>query len=66
MEMRLIHPARLPIRCHLVTDEILSNIKEGLQGVEAGLCQLFIQHTSAALSINENYDKDVRVDMDST
>jgi thiamine phosphate synthase YjbQ (UPF0047 family) len=66
MEKRLIHPLQLPIRCHLVTDEILSNIKEGLQGVDAGLCQLFIQHTSAALSINENYDKDVRVDMDST
>lgn len=53
------------IRCHLVTDEVVGHIKEGLQGCEAGIASFFIQHTSAALSINENYDSDVRKDMDS-
>ncbi|KAF8198936.1 hypothetical protein BJ912DRAFT_950277 [Pholiota molesta] len=50
--------------CHLVTDEVLSNIRPGLEGVKIGMLYLFIQHTSAALTVNENYDKDVRKDMD--
>ncbi|KAF8237760.1 hypothetical protein L208DRAFT_1388678 [Tricholoma matsutake] len=50
--------------CYLVTEEVLAQINEGLQGVQAGMLFLFIQHTSAALTINENYDKDVRRDMD--
>lgn len=47
--------------CHLVTTEIMQNIKEHLP--EAGMLNLFIKHTSAALSINENADPDVRSDM---
>lgn len=31
---------------------------------QAGTLNLFIQHTSAALSLNENFDRDVRTDMD--
>ncbi|KAI0800878.1 hypothetical protein C8Q74DRAFT_1239165 [Fomes fomentarius] len=50
--------------CYLVTDEVLAQIEPGLQGVRVGMLYLFIQHTSAALTINENYDKDVRRDMD--
>ncbi|OSX67452.1 hypothetical protein POSPLADRAFT_1064091 [Postia placenta MAD-698-R-SB12] len=50
--------------CHLVTDEVLSQIRPGLQDVKVGMLYLFIQHTSAALTINENYDPDVRRDMD--
>ncbi|KAF9460801.1 hypothetical protein BDZ94DRAFT_872886 [Collybia nuda] len=50
--------------CHLVTNEVLGNIKAGLAGVQVGMLFLFIQHTSAALTINENYDQDVRRDMD--
>ncbi|KAF9452683.1 hypothetical protein P691DRAFT_803804 [Macrolepiota fuliginosa MF-IS2] len=50
--------------CHLVTEEIHSHIQEGLQNVQIGMLFLFIQHTSAALTINENYDPDVRKDMD--
>ncbi len=33
-------------------------------GVRAGLCQLFVHHTSASLIISENADPDVRVDLD--
>jgi len=49
--------------CHLVTEEILSQIAAGLNGVQIGMLFLFLQHTSAALTINENCDKDVRRDM---
>ena len=45
---------------HLITDEILRNIGEL---PETGLLNLFIKHTSCALSINENADPDVRIDM---
>lgn len=44
---------------HLITDEILKSI-ENLP--ENGLISVFIQHTSAALTINENADPSVRVD----
>ncbi|EMD42228.1 hypothetical protein CERSUDRAFT_79823 [Gelatoporia subvermispora B] len=50
--------------CHLVTDEIHTQIEPGLSGVKVGILYLFIQHTSAALTINENFDSDVRRDMD--
>lgn len=46
---------------HLVTDEILSHLPSL---PEAGLLHLFIKHTSAALTINENADPDVRTDME--
>ena len=46
---------------HLVTKEVLSHLPELPQ---TGLLHLFIKHTSAALSINENADPDVRIDME--
>ena len=48
--------------CHLVTREILENLPRPLPKV--GLLNLFVQHTSCALSINENADPDVRYDME--
>lgn len=45
---------------HLVTDEILRQLPEL---PEVGMLHLFIKHTSAALTINENADPDVRIDM---
>ncbi|MCC8113623.1 MAG: secondary thiamine-phosphate synthase enzyme YjbQ [Bacteroidales bacterium] len=47
---------------HLVTREVVSQLGE-LPRV--GLLNLFIQHTSASLTINENADPDVRRDMES-
>lgn len=47
---------------HLITGEILRNLPP-LPEVE--LLHLFIKHTSAGLSINENADPDVRMDMES-
>ena len=49
--------------CHLVTQEILEHLPQPLP--KAGLLNLFVQHTSCALTINENYDLDVRTDMES-
>ncbi|XP_019170826.1 PREDICTED: uncharacterized protein LOC109166322 isoform X1 [Ipomoea nil] len=48
--------------CHLVTSKILKEIGQDLSGFKCGLAQLFLQHTSASLTINENYDSDVRDD----
>lgn len=47
---------------HLVTSEILSQLGTLPQ---TGLLNLFIKHTSASLTINENADPDVRRDMES-
>lgn len=47
---------------HLVTSEILNHLP---QLPKVGLLHLFIKHTSAALSINENADPDVRTDLES-
>ena len=49
--------------CHLVNREILVHLPSPLPS--AGFLNLFVQHTSCTLSINENYDHDVRTDMES-
>ena len=48
--------------CHLVTHEVLDNLPEPLP--KMGMLNLFVKHTSCALSINENADPDVRTDME--
>jgi secondary thiamine-phosphate synthase enzyme len=49
---------------HLVTDEIESAVPE-LRSLEVGLAHLFIRHTSASLTLNENASPDVRRDFES-
>ena len=46
--------------CHLVTAEILRQLPEL---PKVGLLNIFIKHTSAALTINENADPDVQIDL---
>lgn len=46
---------------HLITDKVLKTLGNL---PESGLLHVFIQHTSAALAINENADPTVRHDMD--
>lgn len=53
-----------PRGCHLVTRQVLQHIEGDLRHFDVGLCHIFIQHTSASLTINENADPDVRVDME--
>lgn len=48
--------------CHLVTHEVLDNLPKPLP--KMGILNLFVKHTSCALSINENADPDVRTDME--
>ncbi len=48
---------------HLITAEITMAMPE-LAELKAGLCQVFIQHTSASLTINENADPTVRTDFE--
>lgn len=58
VEFSMMHKRR---GFHLVTDEIVMNLPH-LPSV--GLLNLFIKHTSAALTINENADPDVRTDLE--
>jgi len=48
---------------HLVTDEILEQIPE-IKKIKTGLMHILIKHTSASITLNENYDPDVRSDME--
>ena len=45
-----------------LTPQIIAWVRS--QGITAGLMTLYIQHTSASLLINENYDADVLVDLE--
>lgn len=49
---------------HLVTHEIIAALPE-IKLLECGLMHLFIKHTSASLTINENADPTVRLDLES-
>ena len=46
---------------HLVTEEIVEGAP-GLQSLRVGIAVVFIQHTSASLTLNENASPDVRRD----
>ena len=48
---------------HLITNEIIQNFKK-LPKVSTGILHLFIKHTSASLTINENYSQQVRNDFE--
>jgi len=50
--------------CHLITSDIQKEVKEELSSIDIGMANLFIQHTSASLTVNENADPDVRRDME--
>ena len=59
-----IHISTKPRGFHLITDEVLSNLPE-LSQINKGIFQVFIKHTSASLTINENADPSVRSDLES-
>ena len=48
---------------HLVTRQVLEAIPQ-VRDIKVGLLHVFIQHTSASLTINENADRDVRTDFE--
>ncbi|EAU56012.1 hypothetical protein SPV1_04308 [Mariprofundus ferrooxydans PV-1] len=49
---------------HLITRELTEQLPE-LAQIDVGLAHIFIRHSSASLTINENADPDVRTDMES-
>ncbi len=49
---------------HLITDEIIYGVAD-INKFKIGIVNIFIQHTSASLSINENASPDVRTDLES-
>ncbi|HWC27752.1 MAG TPA: secondary thiamine-phosphate synthase enzyme YjbQ [Solirubrobacteraceae bacterium] len=53
-----------PRGVHLVTSEIVDALPE-LERIQVGLAHLFIRHTSASLTLNENASPDVRRDFES-
>ena len=61
---REIRLAARPRGFHLVTGEVLEALPE-LRDVRVGLLHLFIRHTSASLTLNENASPDVRDDFES-
>ena len=69
MEKRLISVQKeillpaYPKGFHLITTKILEELQE-ISKVHIGSLQVFIKHTSASLSINENADPSVRVDFE--
>lgn len=48
---------------HLITDEVIRHLG-AINNIECGLLHLFIKHSSASLTINENADPTVRSDME--
>jgi len=48
---------------HLITTDVIHAMPE-IMGLKTGICQVFIQHTSASLTINENADPTVRKDFE--
>jgi secondary thiamine-phosphate synthase enzyme len=55
----------MPRGFHLITSSVLHAIPE-IKRVRIGLLHVFIQHTSASLTINENADPDVRADFETS
>jgi secondary thiamine-phosphate synthase enzyme len=66
--MQVWHQSTLRLRpyprgYHLVTDTVLSAAPQ-IATLRVGLLHVFIQHTSASLTLNENADPDVRTDFE--
>jgi secondary thiamine-phosphate synthase enzyme len=60
---REIALAPRPRGFHLITREVVEALPE-LGDLRVGICQLFLRHTSASLTINENASPDVRADFE--
>ncbi len=48
---------------HIITTEIIQALQQ-MKEIKTGMCHVFIQHTSASLTINENADPTVRKDFE--
>ena len=55
---------RNPRGFHIITDHIIRELPQ-IKDISAGLLHIFIKHTSASLTINEDADPTVRIDFES-
>ena len=60
VQKTILIPAK-PRGFHLITHKIIEALPQ-IEEFQAGLCHLFLMHTSASLTINENADPSVRED----
>ncbi len=60
---QIIRLKERPRGFHLITSEVISALPD-LKNIDRGLCQVFIRHTSASLTINEDADPTVRRDFE--
>jgi hypothetical protein len=60
-EISITAPSR---GCHLITSQIITTISKDVSQITIGLAHIFCLHTSASLTINENADPDVRLDLE--
>jgi len=61
---KVIHLEERKRGFHLITREVTSELTQ-IGEIKTGICHIFIQHTSASLTINENADPTVRKDFES-
>ncbi|HET6528722.1 MAG TPA: secondary thiamine-phosphate synthase enzyme YjbQ [Balneolaceae bacterium] len=61
-QKKITLPAK-PRGFHLITDKVLAQLPE-IKKIQIGIAHIFIQHTSAGLTINENADLSVRRDFE--
>jgi hypothetical protein len=54
-EISITAPSR---GCHLITPQVNRAVRDDISGIRIGMANLFVQHTSASLTINENADPD--------
>ena len=52
--------------CYIITKDVLNVIGNDIKQISIGTVNLFLQHTSAAITINESYDPDVMKDLNNT
>ena len=49
--------------CYIITDNILTSISDDVKKIKSGTCNLFLMHTSAAITVLESYDPSVMKDL---
>ena len=61
----MIVPLEINTRSTAELVDLTAAVQETLreQGVQSGVCHVFVPHTTAGLTLNENWDPDVRADM---
>jgi secondary thiamine-phosphate synthase enzyme len=60
---QILYLRERPRGFHLITQEVVRVLPQ-ISQLRAGMCQVFIQHTSASLTLNENADPTVRKDFE--